>query len=336
MMSHSQLRSLPKVELHRHLEGALRLSTVCEVARHIGLPVPQDLVKQKEHYLVTSPMRDLETVLAKFWRSQEILHSEEVLTRITYEAIEDAYNDGIRVLELRYAPTFISQNHANFNYDRIHWAIHRGMVQAMRNYPIAVGLLCTIQRILPFSVNKKVMDFVIHNRDGFIGVDLADNEASYPARDFEDLFMPAKKAGLQITIHAGEANSPKSIKNVHDSIKYLGAERIGHGVQIFRDAATMELVKKNGVTLELCPTSNYYTNAVPGIRAHPFRFLMEKGVKVTLNSDDPGIFDFDLTHEYEVLAKEHSFTIEEFKNLNRIALEATFIPKRQWEKVWPQ
>lgn len=333
MMTSSQLQTLPKVELHRHLEGALRLSTVVETARHMGLEVPKDLSAQKKHFLVTSPMKDLETVLAKFWRSQEILHSEEILTRITYEAIEDAYREGIRILELRYAPTFILENHSFANFDRIHRAIVKGLRQA-RHLPIAVGLICIIQRTKSHYLAKKVTEFTIGNRDSFIALDLADDESRFSAADFETFTTQARKAGLHITIHAGEINAPRAIQNVREAVDILGAERIGHGVQIYRDSETMDFLKSKGVTLELCPTSNYLTNSVQSTRVHPFRYLMEKGVAVTLNSDDPGIFDYNLTHEYEVLEREQAFTVEEFKILNQHAARASFIPEEQKKKVW--
>jgi len=329
------LAQFPKVELHRHLELSLRASTIRELAPKFGIPIPDEKTF-KERFVITQPMKDLGAVLNKFLDTQKLLGSEEILQRITFEACEDAYlKEGIRILELRYAPTFIIQGHSNLTFESIHAAIVKGMHRAEKQYPIAVGLICTIQRILPVKEAEKVTDFAIDHKDQFIGLDLADNEVGFDSKPFAPFFTRAKKAGLGITVHSGEANVPKAPRYVRDAIDYLGAERIGHGVQIYRDPEMIEYVKKLAIPLELCPTSNYLTQAVENVQKHPFRQLMEAGVLTTINSDDPGIFNIDLVHEYEVLKRHHDFTDEELKKCAQWAAEKSFIPLEKRQRTWP-
>ena len=329
------IKSIPKVELHRHLELSYRHSTVRELAREHGIEVPQSEKDFKAKFLVTEPMKDLGAVLNKFLTTQKILSSEEILTRITREAVEDAVQEGIKILELRYAPTFIQGGHEHMSFEQIHAAIVKGIEQCSK-LPIAVGLIVTIQRILSVKHAENVCDFVIDHKNTFVGVDLADNEVGFDCVPFAPVFMRAKKAGINVTIHAGEAPSPTAGQSVMDAVEKLGATRIGHGLQIVHEARVIDFVKKNSIVLELCPTSNYLTNAIPRLSEHPFRRLMEQGVLTTLNSDDPGIFDIDLVNEYKVLSELHKFTEKEFTHLNDIAASASFIPMAAKQKVWPR
>lgn len=318
------LQKIPKVELHRHLEGALRYSTVVELAKTAKKDLPfTDAEALKNMLCVTSPMKDLKSVLNKFWLTQSLLDSEEVLERITYEAIEDAYKENVQMLELRYSLSFISINHSHFKDEHINRAIYKGMLRAKKDFPVKVGFLATLGRVDEPAVQRRVMDFVVDHAETFVGVDLADNETDVDKAVLVPIYAKAKKAGLGITIHAGEA--PGTEKNVVDSIELLGAQRIGHGVQIHRFPKIIDFVKSRGVHLELCPYSNWLTNAVPSTKLHPFRKLMEAGVSVSINSDDPGIFHSTLTREYEILANEHGFTESEFKKCNEMAAQASFI-----------
>lgn len=335
VISRAALQNIPKVELHRHLECSMRFSTFLELAEIAGIQVPADLNEARENFLVTSPMKDLGSVLNKFLHVQKVIGSPAALTRITYEIIEDAVKEGIRILELRYAPTFITETHPHLNFEIVHAAILKGMKQA-EHFPIAVGLIATIQRIKPVSEAQAVLDFVLKNRDTFVGLDLADNEDGFEPEIFKTIFERAKSEHLPITVHAGEASIPRAAENVRSSIEILGASRIGHGLQIINDPSVMALCRDRGIPLELCPTSNYLTQAIPSLKDHPIRKLMEAGVPVTINSDDPGVFDIDLVNEYEVLSGLYNFTEAEFDKCNDIAAQASFIPLVKKQKYWPR
>ena len=155
-------------------------------------------------------------------------------------------------------------------------------------------------------------------------------------RPFAPLFKKAGRAGLGITVHAGEVNMPSACGYVRDAIRDLGAERIGHGIQIQKSPELRDEIKQRGVVLELCPTSNWLIGAVPSKREHPFRQFFDEGLKTTVNSDDPGIFNIDLTHEYQLLADHYGFSEREFDQCNDVAARASFIPHERKQKAWPR
>ncbi len=329
-----EISKIEKVELHRHLELSLRPSTIRELAPQFGIEVPDEQTF-KDKFIITEPMVDLGAVLNKFLDTQLLLASEEILERISFEACEDAYNEGIRILELRYAPTFVLDRHENLTFEKIHQAIVKGIRRAEETYPMAVGLICIIQRILPVKTGEAVTQFAIDHKDTFLGLDLADNEEGFDSKPFSPFFHKAIDAGLKVTVHAAEILTEKSPTYIMDAVEHLGATRIGHGVQIHRDPKMIEYAIKKNLVLELCPTSNYLTGAVPGTVAdHPFRKLFDAGVKTTINTDDPGIFATDMNMEYEILKKHHDFTQAEFEKCNDWAASASFIAKDKKQKVW--
>lgn len=331
----SPFARLPKVELHRHLELSLRHETIRELAPQFGMEVPTDEAFASR-FLINEPMQDLGSVLNKFLDTQALLASEEILERITYECIEDAAKiENVKLLELRYAPTFVRQRHEHMSFEQIHRAIVRGMERAEKDFDIGVGLICIIQRILPVKDAEYVTDFAIEHKNTFIGLDLADNEVGFDSKPFAPFFGRARAAGLNITVHAGEPNVPNAPRYVREAVEHLGATRIGHGVQVYRDESAMKFVRDNNITLELCLTSNWLTQAIPGDRsAHPFKMLMENGVPTTINTDDPGIFNCDLNSEYQYFADLFGFTEKDFRHCNDIAAKASFIPLEKKKKFW--
>lgn len=326
------IRHIAKVELHRHLDCSVRWSTLIELAPQLGIPLASSFEQQKNQFLITGPMKDLGTVLNKFLNAQKVLASEEILTRIAYEACEDAFNDGIRLLELRYAPSFITEGHANLNFEKIHSSLHKGVEMAKRKYPMAVGLICIVQRTKSYSTAATVVDFTVDHKDTFIALDLADNEEGFDPKNFAPLFQKAKKAGLHITVHSGETPQPQSAQWVQDSVEILGAERIGHGIQIIHNTKVLEFIRSQRIPLEVCPISNYLTQSFKTYEEHPIRQLINSGVLVTINSDDPGIFGTTLSDDYEVLHRIHNFTLEDFRRCNQTAFEASFLPLSEKNK----
>lgn len=313
----------------------MRMETLKELARAQGIHVPSSTEEFKREFLVTEPMADLEAVLKKFLVTQKLISSPQVLTRITREVIEDCSSEGVRILELRYAPTFIEEGHESMSFQQIQDAIVAG-IRACSNLPIAVGLILIIQRIRSVEDAQRVTEFAIKNKNEIVGLDLADNEVGFNSVPFAPFFQKAKQAGLKITVHAGEAPVPTASQSVYDAVEKLGADRIGHGVQIAKDPQAMAYIRERKIPLELCPVSNWLTNAVPSVASHPFRKLMEAGVPVTLNTDDPGVFNITLLDEYENLHKLHSFTEQEFNYINDIAAAASFIPLARKQAVWPR
>eukprot|EP01027_Heterolobosea_sp_BB2_P024617 GEZU01037133.1.p1 GENE.GEZU01037133.1~~GEZU01037133.1.p1 ORF type:complete len:365 (-),score=114.45 GEZU01037133.1:86-1159(-) len=328
------LKQLPKVELHRHLEGSVPLHTIKRVAQKLGIAVrpatesdPDEYEPYREKFCCHKKVTSLTECLRLFCSAQSLFATEEIIEEITYDVCEDCYKDGIRLLELRYSPIFIAQSvqndHSHLTFESIHKSVLAGVKRAETAFPDFFVCLIGILDRTEGAKEQVSANFIIANKDTFAAIDLA-NDEGFSAEPFQPMFKAAKEANLGITVHAGEAGGAE---NVRYAIEKLFAQRIGHGIKIAQDQETISLVKQSGVILEISPTSNYITNCVDTLESHPIRELFDKGVKISINSDDPGIFDIDLTHEYEILNRMHNFTLEDFHKCNLNALEASFIAK---------
>ena len=334
-MSYDDLKHMPKVELHCHLELAFRKSTLRGWALEKGMEVAREEDFDRE-FLIKEPMSDLPSVLHKFLNTRDIIDTEAKVEQLTFEVCEDMFLlSNVRILELRYAPSFLLDVHPSMEADRMLEAILRGMARAEAAYPMVVGLIGLLQRIKSVDDNAHWCDWMLERKAHFIGMDLADDEVSYPASPFAPLFQKAKNQGLGITVHAGEPNVPGAAKNILIALDELGADRIGHGVQAIHDAEVVARLAKDGVPLELCPWSNVLTRAVPDLKSHPFKRLMDAGVRTTVNTDDPGVMDSSLMQECEHLTTHLGVTLEELRQCNQWAREASFVSKQRIEQVWP-
>jgi adenosine deaminase len=329
------VRTLPKVELHCHLEGCFRPATIREVGRTLGIEVPSDSATFRRDWLITEPMQDLAVALRKFANIQSVWGSEEVIERLTAEACEDARQQNIRILELRYSPDFIAEGHPQLAFEKIHEAIVRG-VERSRHPDFAVGLIGIVRKILPDAQAAYTTDFIIEHKASFVGFDFADRDIGFELRRFAPLIDKARNAGLRFTTHCGEDKVPEAAQHIRMAIEELRAERIGHGIYAVQDPQVVELARRRQVLFELCPTSNWLTSSVPSIAAHPIRKFMQLGVHCSINSDDPGLFGIDLTNEYEVLQRYLRFTQEEFDRLNDLAAAHSFVAAEIKRRVWPR
>ncbi|MDP1591147.1 MAG: adenosine deaminase, partial [Prosthecobacter sp.] len=280
----------------------------------------------RDFILITRPVDGLKVFLEKFGLIHRVLSSEARIQRMAFEACQDAYAEGVRVLELRYSPVFIQGERKRLGFDPIHAAILQGIEAAVKQCPMAVGLIGILGREWDIQTATRVTDFFIANQDTVVGMDLANDEANFDGKPFAGLFRKARNAGLHLTVHAGESLIPTSSQSILSALDDLGAERIGHGVQIHKDPALMEEVARRGVILELCPTSNILTKSISSLAAYPIRQIRAAGVRVCINADDPGVFDYDLNHEYRLLAQWHGLAEADFAAMNRDALESSFIP----------
>jgi adenosine deaminase len=327
------LLALPKVELHRHLDCSMRWSTMKEISQTLNLGIPKEDAAAKRHLLVQSQMKDLDSVLKKFLIAQKLLASKEILTRLCFEAIEDAYLDGIRILELRYSPSFIQEGHPELSYEDIHQAFLKGREMA-KHLKIAVGFICILQRTKSVKLADEIASFAIENKSTFLALDLADNEVGFESRPFRNSFLRAKDSGLNITVHAGEAPVPEAIQYIKDAVEILGATRIGHGLQIHKNEDAMAWAKSINLQFELCPISNWLTQAISEPTDHPIQKMMSKGLLCSICSDDPGIFGTTLTDDYVFLAKYQQMTELDFKKCNEVAFSASFIDPQLKQQVW--
>jgi len=266
-------------------------------------------------------MQSLDAVLAAFDLFQNAFRSLSAVERLTFEAIEDAALDGVRLLELRFSPGFMAQP-AGLDWDEMMQAILRGSRRAQAEHDIAVGLIAIASRSLGPSSAHETVAFTLNWRQQLVGFDLADAEEAFPAKDFAPALKPLHAIDMPITIHSGENTGPEHIQA---SVDLLGARRIGHGVSIVRDKALLQRCIDEGWVLEMCPTSNLRTRAVPSLAAHPAAQLLQEGAQVTLNSDDPGLFAITLSGELELATREMGFNTALIEQANQNALKGSFV-----------
>ncbi len=321
------LFSLPKVDLHRHLEGSLRLETLTDIAREHGIDLPSYDIEQLRPYVqFTDEEPDFHRFLEKFKLLRRFYTSREAVKRVAYEAVIDAAADNVRYLELRFNPAALAQVQ-NFALHEVTELVIEAVHQAQAETGIEVRLLCTAVRHDTYELASRVIDVAIAYRDqGVVGVDLTGDEVYYPATPFAPLFKRAAEHGLGITIHAGEAGHAA---NVREAVELLNAQRIGHGIRAIEDSSVIQLLRQRNITLEVCPTSNLQTGAVSNFGLHPLRDLYVLGVNVTLNTDDPSISDTTLTDEYMVAVLGLGVSLRDLRRCLINSVRAAFLPPDQ-------
>jgi adenosine deaminase len=326
-----EFRSLPKVELHRHLEGSLRLSTMLDIARKHGMTIPANVVRLSR--LVQVQDEDnftFDNFLAKFNTLRMFYRSPEVIERITHEAVEDAAKDNVRYLELRFTPVALSRAERFPLENVVDWVV-KAAKEAEKKYKVMVRLIASVNRHEALELAEQVAWIAVEKgRENIVGLDLAGNEAQFPARPFLSLFKEARQSGLSVTIHAGEWSGAA---NVREAIEVFGAQRIGHGVRVVEDDFTTALARETGTAFEVCMTSNYQTGVVPGLDAHPAPKMLNAGLNVTLNTDDPSISQITLGNEYRMAVQDLKIPLDTLKQRIVAAAAASFLPENDKNKL---
>ncbi len=320
--------SLPFIDLHRHLDGSVRLETILDLARKHNLPLPaRDVDTLRPLVQVThtveggAALPGVMAFIAKFKWMTAILVNGEACRRVAYEGVQDARREGLDYVELRFSPWFMAQAHG-LRAEEVVEAVVDGAEAGARDFGIKVGLIGILSRTYGPETSWQELEALLRAREHFVALDLAGDEAAQPGELFVGHFQRAREAGWQVTVHAGEAAGPES---VWQALRELGASRIGHAVAAARDASLMDFMASRGIAVETSLTSNVQTSTVAGYASHPARLFLEHGMRVTLNTDDPGISAIDLRHEYEVAAPAAGLTKEQIHQAQRNALEAAFL-----------
>lgn len=317
-------RALPKVELHRHLEGSLRLDTMVDVARQHGITIPADVLRLST--LVQIQEEDkftFQNFLAKFNTLRLFYRSPDVIHRITREAIEDAARDNVKYIELRFTPVALSRAERFPLHDVIDWVLTSAK-EAAEKYGVLVKLIASVNRHESTELAEQVAWLAAdHIKDGLVGLDLAGNEADFPSQPFYGIFKEAKQAGLHVTIHAGEWGPGY---NVREAIEEINTDRIGHGVRVLEDESIVALARERGTAFEVCITSNYQSGVVESLDTHPLVKMLESGLNVTINTDDPSISRITLSHEYYAACEDLKMPQTLLKERIVAAAQAGFLP----------
>lgn len=320
------LKSLPKIELHRHLEGSIRLETLVDVAMRHDIPLPsyepgflRPFVQMTRDDKATSAQ-----FLTKFSVLRQLFVSEDVIRRIAYEAVEDAATDNVRYMELRFTPYAQAKLMGFPIPDVVRW-VCEAVQKAALQHDIHVNLIVAVNRHESVDIAAEMLSAAIAFKDqGVVGFDLCGNEVNYPAAPFVDLFEQAKAANLGIAVHAGEWDGPDNVRHAVDVIK---THRIGHGVRAVEDSITLQTAIENKVYFEVCPTSNLQTGVVTRLDQHPLLDLYYLKAHVTINTDDPCIHNITLTDEYALLVQGLGLPLPYVRTCILNSIACSFLPQ---------
>ena len=327
-------RALPKVELHRHLEGSLRLDTMVDIAQKHGIEIPEDVLRLSTMVQVQEEDKfTFQNFLSKFNTLRLFYRSPDVIHRITREAIEDAAKDNIRYMELRFTPVALSRAERFPLHDVIDWVI-TSTQEASEKSGVIVRLIASVNRHESPDLAEQVAWLAFeHLKDGMVALDLAGNEAEFPTQPFYGIFKEAKQSGLHVTIHAGEWGPAK---HVREAIEEIGAERVGHGVRTLEDKRVVALARERGTAMEVCITSNYQSGVVQSLDTHPLMDMLDAGLNVTINTDDPSISRITLSHEYYTACEDLQMSQSTLRERIIAAAQAGFLGESEKEKLVEQ
>lgn len=312
---------LPKIELHCHLDGSVRPSTIIELANIKNIDIPSKNIQEIKNMMVApKDCKSLDEYLKRFELPGLIMQDEDSLERIAFELMEDASKENIVYIEIRFAPLL----HINkgLNTKEVIESVLKGIKKAESIYDIKGNLILSCMRTMSVESSYDVIEAgKEYLNNGVVAVDLCSSENEQFCEKFEEPIALARSYGYRVTIHAGETGIGE---NVYDAITLLKAERIGHGVFIKDCERAYNLVKENNVTLEMCPTSNLQTKAIKNIENYPLNNFHKDGIKVSLNTDNRTVSDIDLTNEYNIIFNNFEMSEDDYKTIYLNSVEASF------------
>jgi aminodeoxyfutalosine deaminase len=316
---HQFARLLPKTELHVHLEGAIRPSTLLQLARNNGVELPaQDVQGLRDFYR----FRDFDHFVEVYLTITGCLCCPDDYDLIAYEFGHDCARQNIRYAEVTFT---IATNvkMTGLPWQTILEALNAGRAQARKEFGVDWRWVFDIARNFP-ETQEQTLDIALSARDqGLVALGLGGSEAEFPPELFVSTFERARQKGLPRVPHAGEMAGPQSMWT---ALRHLGADRLGHGVRCIEDPELVTYLREHQVPLEICPTSNIRLGIYPDYEAHPLRQLWDSGLFVTVNSDDPPLFDTDLNHEYQVLIDHFGFDADELETVSLNGIRASLLP----------
>jgi len=328
------ISNLPKIELHCHLDGSVRLATLKELGIKEKILSP-DLGDNDLRTLAEVPAQcpSLVDYLKRFDLPLKVMQNETALARIAQELVEDAAADGVRYIEIRFAPHLHQTHGLGLN------AIISAVVQGAKKGESLTGtranvILCCMRHLPPESSIELVEAGRPFLGQGVVALDLAGDEHHFPPEDHAEAFELAKSYGYHRTVHAGETGI---VDNIRKSVALLRAERIGHGVSLEKDAALFEEIRTAGIPLEMCPTSNLHTKAADSYEAHPLHRCLKDGIRVTLNTDNRTVSHVTLSDETNNLLNAGLDTAH-LKTLYMNAVSVIFDSEHEKQRLmalWP-
>ena len=317
---------LPLIDLHHHLDGSVRVRTILDLGRKYDLPLPAWTLRRLKSYVqVTDPEPDILAFFEKFkWQTIGLVDTD-ACRRVAYENVEDAKREGLDYIELRFSPVFMAEAH-KLRPTAVVEAVVDGVRAGERDFDMRANVIGIISRTYGATTGLKELEALLNYKDQIVGLDLAGDEIHYPGSLFIEHFRLARDVGWHITVHAGEMVGPESI---WQALHELGAERIGHAVHAPEDPLLVKYLWQHRIPIESNLTSNVQTSTVKDYQSHPLRFFMEQGIPATINTDDPGVSNITLLHEYEMAEQKAGLTTQMIHTAQENALHAAFLSETE-------
>ncbi len=316
---------LPKTDLHVHLDGSLRPDTLLELARERDVSLPAGEAKGLAAYMHVADGRDLLDYLERFRITLSVMQDEDAIRRIAYELGEDAAAENVRYMEVRYSPALNTER--GLSLEQVVDASLAGFRDAERDFPIRIGLIiCGIRNLSPAVTMALAELTVSYKGRGVVALDLAGPESNHPPGDHREAFERVVRANMPATVHAGEAFGPASI---HQAIHLCHANRIGHGTRLREDPDLEQYVNDRRITLECCPTSNVQTGVVTSLSDHPVRHYYDRGLMVTVNTDNRLMSGVTMTEELWRTQQAVGFRWAELCDIVETGFRAAFLPYQE-------
>jgi len=323
--------SIPLVELHRHLDGNVRLETILDISRKHNLPLPaKDIEGLRPFIQVTDSKSSILDYFAKFEWLVKSMVDYDAVHRIAYENVEDASNEGIDYIELRFSPWFMAEKNG-LNPAGIVEAVIDGVKTGSRDFGVKTNLIGIISRTYGPEIGKKELNALLTQREQIIALDLAGDEIHFGGEFFVEHFQRARDAGWFSDPHAGEVCGPASI---WQAIRELGADRIGHAVHAIEDEKLMDYLAEHQIGIESNLTSNVQTSTVKDYPSHPLKIFLERGIPASINTDDPGISACFLKHEYDIAAPAANLTAAQIEQAQLNAIKTAFLSTSEKAELW--
>ncbi|WP_194439667.1 adenosine deaminase [Vibrio fluminensis] len=319
-------KNLPLTDLHRHLDGNIRTQTILELGQKFGVALPaNDIAGLTPHVQIVEAEPSLVAFLSKLDWGVAVLGDLDACRRVAYENVEDALNAQIDYAELRFSPYYMAMKH-NLPVAGVVEAVVDGVQAGIRDFGIKANLIGIMSRTFGTEACQQELDAILTQKDKIVAVDLAGDELGQPGELFVKHFAQVKDAGLNVTVHAGEAAGAPSM---WQAIQELGATRIGHGVKAIHDPKLMDYLAEHKIGIESCLTSNIQTSTVESLANHPLKQFLDHGVMACINTDDPAVEGIELPHEYEVAAPQAGLTAEQIRRAQINGLDLAFISEAE-------
>jgi adenosine deaminase len=333
MLTHEIIHRIPKVELHDHLDGGLRPTTIIELANQYGVELPtHDPQELAQWFSRGCKQKSLSLYLETFSVTTAVLQTGEALERVAFEAVEDLAAENVVYAEIRFAPVLHQER--GLNLEEIVTAVLTGMERGRKKTGMAYGVILCAMRNQGPDLSLEIAELAVAFRErGVVGFDIAGDEYGHPPKKHLEAFQFIRYKNFNITIHAGEAFG---LESIWQAIQVCGAHRIGHGTRLIEDMSLegtriekmgtlAHFIQDRRIPMEMCLTSNIGTGAAADYASHPFIIFFRNNFRVFLCSDNRLMSDTNLTKEMEIAARQYNLTLRDLEKITVNAMKSAFI-----------